>query len=193
VRYLDALAPAVALTLGGALAALARWARLPGWATAVAAAALLVSPAAHALDVVHSAASDSGHIGTLPAGEVARLSAFLAPRTAGQRYELASATAVKATPLIAHDARPVLMLGTLAGRPLTPLRRFIADVRKGEVSYVLIAGRCGPHSALAPGGCGRAARWAMVHGRDVSRAAGVPLFEVSAHQSLTAHRYPRRR
>jgi hypothetical protein len=169
------------------VAALAQWARMPAWATTAAVVALLVVPAARALDVVHDAASDSGHLGTLPAATVSRLSAFLARHTQGQRYELASATATKATPLIALDGRRVLVLGTLAGHPIVPLRRFLADVRHHQVSYVLMAGRCGPHTALGPRGCGPAARWARVHGRDVSRAAGVQMYEVTprmAHRRL---------
>jgi 4-amino-4-deoxy-L-arabinose transferase-like glycosyltransferase len=189
VRYLDALAPAVALALGGGATALARWARLPGWAAVAAVVALLATPAAQALDVVHDADSDSGHIGTLPAPALQRLSAFLQAHTAGERYEVASATAVKATPLIAADGRRVLMLGTLAGHPITPLKRFLADVRNHEVSYVLIAGQCGPRSSRGPRGCGPAARWAVVHGRNVSAQAGLSVYEV--HPPLRSRRYPR--
>jgi 4-amino-4-deoxy-L-arabinose transferase-like glycosyltransferase len=186
IRYLDALAPGVALAAGGGVAALGRWARLPGWAVTFAVAAVLAVPASHALAVVHDASSDSGHIGALPASTVDRLSAFLQRHTKGERYEVASAAAVKATPLIAKDGRPVLMLGTLAGHPLTPLKRFLSDVRHHEVRYVLLAGRCGPHSSLGPGGCGRAARWAKVHGRSVSARVGVSLFDV--HPPLRSRR-----
>src|SRR5262249_48894662 len=58
IRYLDAFAPAVALALGGGVAALARWSRLPA---ALLAAAVLIVPAAHSLAVVRHADSDSGH------------------------------------------------------------------------------------------------------------------------------------
>jgi hypothetical protein len=78
------------------------------------------------------------------------------------------------------------MLGTLAGHPITPLRTFLKDVRNDEVSYVLIAGRCGPHNATGPGGCGIAARWARVHGRNLTRLVGLPLYEV--HPPLRARR-----
>jgi hypothetical protein len=83
------------------------------------------------------------------------------------------------------------MLATLAGHQVTSLRRFLAAVRRHQVSYVLLAGRCGPRSALGPGGCGLAARWARVHGRDVSARAGVELYQV--HPPLRRRRYPRRR
>jgi 4-amino-4-deoxy-L-arabinose transferase-like glycosyltransferase len=190
VRYLDALAPAVALALGGGAALLARWARAPRAVVVVALAAILVVPTIRSVGVVHAAQSDSGHIGALPQPAVDRLSAFLQANTQGQRYELASATAVKATPLIAHDGRRVLMLGTLAGHPITPLATFLEDVRHREVSYVLIAGRCGPQSSTGPAGCGRAARWAVVHGTNLAKELGVPLYEV--HPPLSNRRYPRR-
>lgn len=188
VRYLDELAPAVAAVLGGGIVAIARAVRAPAWATVAAVAALLAVPAANAVGAVRAGDSDSGHIGTMRPGELERLSAFLAARTAGQRYELASADTVKATPLIARDARPVLMLDTLAGRPLTPLRRLLGAVRRGEVTYVLMTDRCGPRSAAAPDGCGAVGRWARVHGRDVSRRAGVPRHTLYALGRVNARR-----
>jgi hypothetical protein len=183
LRYLDALAPAVALALGGGAAALARWARLP---LAILAVAVLIVPAVHSLSVVRTADSDSGHLGVLPAPQLDRLSSFLQRHTKGERYELASATATRAAPLIAKDDRRVLMLGTLAGHPITPLKRFLAAVRRHEVSYVLIAGRCGPHNATGPLGCGLAARWARVHGRNLTGRFGLPVYEV--HPPLRARR-----
>jgi hypothetical protein len=190
VRYLDALAPAVALALGGGVALLASWARVPGLVTAAAVVAVLATPTIRSVDVVRSAQSDSGHIGALPQRTVDRLSAFLQHRTRHQRYELATATAVKATPLIAKDARRVLMLGTLAGHPITPMATFLKDVRNREVSYVLVAGRCGPRSSKGRDGCGPAARWAVVHGTNRTAEAGLPVYEV--HPPLRTRRYPRR-
>jgi 4-amino-4-deoxy-L-arabinose transferase-like glycosyltransferase len=183
IRYLDALAPAVALALGGGVAALARFARLPA---AILAAAVLIVPTIHSLAVVRNADSDSGHLGVLPPSTLDRLSTFLQDHTRGERYELASATATRATPLIAQDGRRVLMLGTLAGHPITPLRTFLKDVRNREVSYVLVAGLCGPHNADGPNGCGPAARWARVHGRNLTNALGLPVYEV--HPPLSARR-----
>jgi 4-amino-4-deoxy-L-arabinose transferase-like glycosyltransferase len=190
IRYVETLAPAVALAFGAAVATLSGWARLPAWATAIAVVALLAVPTAHAVDVVDRASSDSGHIGAMAPADLQELSAFLQAHTAHQRYEVASATSVKATSLIARDARPVLMLATLAGHPLTPLRRFLRDVLERKVSYVLVAGRCGPHSAVDPRGCGLDARWAVVHGRHVSAVAGVRLYRVTpaaARRALVSH------
>jgi 4-amino-4-deoxy-L-arabinose transferase-like glycosyltransferase len=183
IRYLDALAPAVALALGGGVAALARWARAPA---ALLAAAVLIVPTIHSVAVVRHADSDSGHLGVLPPPTLDRLSAFLQRHTQGQRYELASATATRATPLIAADGRRVLLLGTLAGHPITPLRTFIKDVRNREVSYVLIAGLCARHNAEGPHGCGPAARWAKVHGRSLMGELGLAVYEV--HPPLRARR-----
>jgi hypothetical protein len=120
---------------------------------------------------VRTSASDSGHLGALTPTQATDLSDFLAPRTRHVKYELASASAAKAAPLIERDARPILMLGAEIGHPLVPLKRFKRDVARKQVRYVLISGLCGPHDATQPGGCGSAARWARVHGRDVSRAA----------------------
>jgi 4-amino-4-deoxy-L-arabinose transferase-like glycosyltransferase len=168
VRYVDVLAPPAAAALGAGLVALTQ--RKPIGALLL--AVLLAAPLVQATRVVRTDASDSGHLGSLTPAQAQQLSAFLKtrPRT---RYELASATAAKAAPLIERDARPVLMLGTQLGHELTSLRTFKKDVRNDEVRYMLISGRCGAHSALTPTGCGRAARWAKVRGKDVSRQAGL--------------------
>jgi hypothetical protein len=163
------------------VAALAGFARLPA---AIMAAAVLIVPTIHSLAVVRDADSDSGHLGVLPPATLDRASTFLRQHTRGERYEFASATATRATPLVAKDGRRVLMLGTLAGHPITPLRTFLKDVRNGEVSYVLVAGLCAPHNADGPGGCGPAARWARVHGRNLTNELGLPLYEV--HPPLSA-------
>jgi len=80
--------------------------------------------AGHVSQAVGSAdASDSGHIGAMPAAEVATLSRYLRTHDHGARYEFASATAVKSAALIAHDGRPVLMLDALARQPILPSAR----------------------------------------------------------------------
>jgi hypothetical protein len=167
VRYVDVLAAPAALALGAGLVSLTQ--RRPVGALLL--AALLAAPAIQAIRVVRHDASDSGHLGSLTPTQATDLSAFLA-RHHRTRYELASATAAKAAPLIETDDRPILMLGTRLGQALTGLKTLRKDVRRDEVRYVLIAGRCGAHTWRT--GCGRAARWAKVNGRDVSHAARLP-------------------
>ncbi|WP_028067050.1 glycosyltransferase family 39 protein [Solirubrobacter soli] len=164
VRYVDVLAPPVALALGAGIVSLTQRKAVG----ALLLAALLAPPAVQAVRVVRLDASDSGHLGSLTPTEATHLSAFL-KRHQRTRYELASATAAKAAPLIERDDRPILMLGTQLGKPLTPLRTLRKDVRNDEVGYVLVAGPCGPHTWRS--GCGQAARWAVKHGKDVSRQA----------------------
>jgi 4-amino-4-deoxy-L-arabinose transferase-like glycosyltransferase len=167
-RYLEAFAPAVAGTLGVGVVTLARRLRAPAWAAAVAMAALLAVPVVESLGIVRAAASDSGHIGAMAPAEVAALSRYLRAHDGGARYEVASATAVKAAPLIAHDGRPVLLLDALARQPIVPAARLRADVRHGDVRYLLMTGGC------RAGRCGRAVAWAQRTGTDVTRRAGLP-------------------
>jgi hypothetical protein len=164
VRYVDVLAPPVAAALGVGLISITQRKAIG----AVLLAVLLAAPVTQAVRVVQQNASDSGHLGALTPAQATQLSDYLAPRTQHQRFELASATAAKAAPLIEHDARPVLMLGTQLGHELTSLKTLRKDVKHDEVRFVLISGRCGPRTALTGTGCGRAARWAKVHGHDVS-------------------------
>jgi 4-amino-4-deoxy-L-arabinose transferase-like glycosyltransferase len=167
VRYVDVLSPPVAIALGAGLTSLTQRKPVGGALLAI----LVVAPAVQAVRVVRNDASDSGHLGSLTPAQAQSLSRYLAKQH-HTRYELASSTAAKAAPLIERDDRPVLMLGTQLGHELTGLKTLRKDVRNDEVRYVLTAGPCGPHTW--PNGCGRAARWAAKHGRDVSRRAGLP-------------------
>jgi 4-amino-4-deoxy-L-arabinose transferase-like glycosyltransferase len=195
VRYLEGFTPAVAAALGVGTVALVRRARLPVWVAGLAVAALLVVPAQASLNVVRSGASDSGHIGTMPARETSLLSAYLRRHSAHTYYEFASATAVKAAPLIVRDGRPVLMLAAQRGQPVTSMHRLRVALRHHRVRYLLTA-PCGPASAARAGGCGQLNRWAQVHGRDVTRSTGLHgrgiLFQLPAYraQSLTRHHQP---
>jgi 4-amino-4-deoxy-L-arabinose transferase-like glycosyltransferase len=167
VRYLEAFTPAVAATLGVSVVALARRLRGPVWAGVAVLAVLLAIPVQQSVAIVRAGASDSGHIGGMPPGEVAALSRYLLRHDRGARYELASATAVKAAALVVHDGRPVLVLDALARQPILPLPRLISAVRHREVRFMLMTAGCQT-------GCGAAVAWALQHGHDVTRQAGLP-------------------
>jgi hypothetical protein len=84
------------------------------------------------------------------------------------RYEIASPNVIRAAPLIVRDARPVLMLTSLYGRPLLDAAQLRHYVATGQVRYLLGKATCGS------GGCADVLRWARKHARDVSTAAGQP-------------------
>lgn len=222
-RYLEAIDPAIAATLGigvGWLATRARQWRMaalalaagagvaaiaastlvrpPSWATTAALAAAagaatcaatsagrrltpllagcalvaaLSVPAASALTVVRSHVSDAGLAHPLPAGEVTALSRFLVSRQRSARYEVATSTVYRASQLVVRDGRPVLVLTSLHGLPLVTPRLLAAEVAAGRVRYVLLGSGICPRRAARP--CAPVLSWALAHGRDVSRAAGV--------------------
>jgi 4-amino-4-deoxy-L-arabinose transferase-like glycosyltransferase len=231
-RYLEAVDPAIAATLGAgvgwlatrgarhraaalalaggavsvALAAIAL-AHPPVWATIVAAGgaagcvaaaagrratpvlagcallAALAVPTASALTVVRSHISDAGLANPLPTSEVAALSRFLVPRQGHARYEVASSTVYRASQLIVRDGRPVLVLTNVGGTPLMTPQQLAAEVASGQVRYVLLGrGTC---ARSTPRPCAGVLRWALAHGHDVSRAAGVgprgTLYRLSPH------------
>jgi 4-amino-4-deoxy-L-arabinose transferase-like glycosyltransferase len=174
--------PAVLLAAAGAallLAGLAATRRLRSRAPASALLALalvglLAAPAATALRVAASHASDGGEPGALPANELARLSRFLEAHRHGARFEVATMAAASAGALIARDGQPVLALTSAYGRPLLSPHALAAAVRAGQVRYVLAGGaRCVRGQSRERTGCAPAVEWARAHGRDVSRAAGV--------------------
>ena len=183
--------PAIALAAGAAVVALAGVAlvRPPTWATlaalagagacavlaaaprrtaaALAACALVAAlgvPLASSVTVAREHRSNAGL--ALEAPPV--LSAFLISHQGGARYEVASATVFRSSPLIVRDGRPILMLTSYQGRPLLSAARLAQLVAAGDVRYILLgSGDC------APTGCAPVVRWAHAHARDVSRAAGV--------------------
>jgi 4-amino-4-deoxy-L-arabinose transferase-like glycosyltransferase len=130
--------------------------------------AVLAVPASAAVTVARQHRSDAGvPLQTDPA-TLAALSRFLIAHQGHARYEVASPTIVRASPLIIHDGRPVLMLTSLYGRPLLSAAQLERLVATGQVRYVL--GR----PACAASGCQDVVRWARAHTRDVSAAAGLP-------------------
>jgi 4-amino-4-deoxy-L-arabinose transferase-like glycosyltransferase len=183
--------PAIALAAGAALVAVAGvvLVRPPAWATVLAlagagacaalaaasrrtAAALVVYALVAALSVplassVSVARQHRSNAGLALEAPVA-LSTFLTSHQGSARYEVASATVFRSSPLIVRDGRPVLMLTSYHGRPLLSAARLQQLVAAGDVRYILMgSGDC------APAGCAAVVRWARAHARDISRAAGV--------------------
>lgn len=132
---------------------------------------VLAVPASAALTVAREHKSDAGLPSLMSAAQVTRLSGFLTTNQAGARYEVASPTVMRAAPLIVRDARPVLMLTSIYGRPLLGAERLRQMIATGQVRYALLRDAC---SARARQPCAPAVHWAVRHGHDVSAAAGLP-------------------
>jgi 4-amino-4-deoxy-L-arabinose transferase-like glycosyltransferase len=142
-------------------------------ATALVLVAALAVPFATSLRVVRDGAGDGEPSGTMPAARLAALSAYLRAHQGHARYEVAGASVFRDVALVIHDARPVLTLTNVGGRPLLTPDQLAHDSRSGQVRYVMIGPlRCKPNGA--GGGCTPVVRWARTHGTDVSRAAGLP-------------------
>jgi 4-amino-4-deoxy-L-arabinose transferase-like glycosyltransferase len=192
VRYLELLAPAVAGVFGIALTLVAgRVAHLLSGRretrrriaivlASSAAAAALAAPASQSVALVDARSGDGGSLGALPLTTIARLSRFLEGHQGSTRYEFAVGEAHIAGPLIAADARPVMVLAGTPYHQLIGEHRLAAAVRAGTVRYVLLSSstrsqRVRP-SLHAHTARGRMAGWVRAHGVDVSRQAGLPGF-----------------
>lgn len=144
-------------------------ARLRGRTVALSAAALgaslavlLVAPAAWAQAAVTTAVN--GTIGSAPApggaqaggfggrlggfgggsGDDGRLLAFVERNGGGDRYLLASTSAMTVAPLIIQSGRNIVSLGGFSGSDPVVTRREVAEwVERGEVRYFLLGGRGG--------------------------------------------------
>jgi 4-amino-4-deoxy-L-arabinose transferase-like glycosyltransferase len=97
---------------------------------ACALAAVLAVPTASAVTVARDHASDAGLVVQIPGLDA--LSAFLRAQQGHSRYEVASTSILRASPLIIRDGRPVLML-TADDRPLLTPARLEQLVRTGEI------------------------------------------------------------
>jgi 4-amino-4-deoxy-L-arabinose transferase-like glycosyltransferase len=161
-----AVATALAGVAGCALAAALR--ARAGALLTLGLVAILAAPAAAAVDVARSTRSDAGAPLSISPPELARLSGFLVAHQAGARYEAASTSAFRAAPLIIHDARPVLSLTSVYGRPLLSAAAFREAVATGQVRYIL-----GRESCHASSSCAPVVAWASAHSHDVSRTAGL--------------------
>jgi 4-amino-4-deoxy-L-arabinose transferase-like glycosyltransferase len=167
-------APPWAVVLGlaavagcGVAAARRAW---PGRTTALAVLGLVAVLAVPASGAVHVAAQHRSNSGLPPRQsptQLAALSRFLIAHQGTSRYEVVSSTVIRAAPLIGRDARPVLMLTSLYGRPLLSAARLRQLVAGGQARYALL----GP-GACAATGCADVIRWAQTHAHDVSAQAG---------------------
>ena len=171
-RYVESFTPAVAGMFGIGVAWVAgRAGRLR--LLAVAPIALLVIPLLASIEAVGHRTSDAGNVGALPGSEQRALSDYLRAHQGGARYELAAASATSIASLIVRDGRPVVMLTSYNGRPLTSVAQLRSLISRGEVRYALLDSSCGRRTPPVSAGCAPAARWVRRHGTDVSREAGL--------------------
>jgi 4-amino-4-deoxy-L-arabinose transferase-like glycosyltransferase len=167
-----AVAAAAVLAIGAA-------ALVPSWrkalvgvgATLVLAASLAV-PVATSVRVVRAGSGDGEPTGALPAGELARLSAYLRAHQGNARYEAAGAQIFSTAALIVKDARPVQTLMNVGNRPLLTAAQLERESRGGIVRYVVIGQPKCVRQGIAT--CPPVLRWARAHGTDVSLEAGLP-------------------
>jgi 4-amino-4-deoxy-L-arabinose transferase-like glycosyltransferase len=164
------------LILGaGAAILLVRGARNPARWWGPTAVALAVVAALLAFPLARDAQLIRGHSGVeaaspeLKAPLVAALSSYLRAHQGRAPYEFAASAPSLASPLVVRDARPILLLTTVDARPLVTLAGLRARIDAGQVSYVLMRGRC-PHPPyhVLPA-CSAAVRWVQAHGTDVTR------------------------
>ncbi|HXB63974.1 MAG TPA: glycosyltransferase family 39 protein [Solirubrobacteraceae bacterium] len=142
--------------------------------TALTCLCLLAIPLWASLRAVRENVSDTTPIGILHRGELAPLSAYLRAHQDGAYYEAAFDSGTKMGELVERDARPILVITTLDGHVFTTVAQLRAQVAAGRVRYAFIDEGCGPQSPPTDADCAPAARWAVAHGTDVSRQAGMP-------------------
>jgi len=164
---LAALGAALLVRAGGRVAYPARW-----LTAGLIVACALTFPVHETLALVRSKANDSLGLGTTSAANVAALSAYLEPRTAGTRYELAVDEPEELAPLIIRDHRAILPLTSFGVQILT-VRTLLRDVGSGLVRYALVSDyRCSAHPANFAA-CTAPAQWIRANGIDVTRQAGL--------------------
>jgi 4-amino-4-deoxy-L-arabinose transferase-like glycosyltransferase len=190
-RYLACVDPAVAAVLGVGVALAVRGrGRAMQVAAAGALCAVLAVPLATAAAAVRNGTQDAGRTGSLPAARIAALSAYLRAHAAGAADEVAASAPAKAGPLIARDARPVLILSDGQGRQLVTPASLAAAVASGQVRYALLGDSCSAASGNELTGCLPVVRWAHAHGVDVSFAAEQPrrgaLYELRSSAAAAA-------
>jgi 4-amino-4-deoxy-L-arabinose transferase-like glycosyltransferase len=172
-RYVESFTPAVAGTLGIGVAWVAGARSRLRLLAAPLAALLLAIPLVASIEAVNDRTSDAGVVGALGAAEQSTVSAYLLSHQAGARYELAAGSATSIASLIVMDQRPVVMLTSYNGLPLTSIAQLRALIARDEVRYALLDSSCRPRAARMTAGCAPVARWIRAHGTDVSRKAGL--------------------
>jgi 4-amino-4-deoxy-L-arabinose transferase-like glycosyltransferase len=139
-RYLEAMAPAVAASLGIASAYLllrsAGKPRVRVALIAIASLALLAGPAEASIDVVEEHAGDAN-----PSGSGAQFGPYLRAHRDGARYEAVAANPQSVVALIAQDAQPVLVLRSVDG-VLMSVSQLRTLVRERAVRYAIIPNPC---------------------------------------------------
>ena len=173
-RYVESFTPAVVVMFGIGVAWVAG-AKGRARLLAVPLTALLAIPLVASVEAVSDRTSDAGNVGALGAAEQKAMSAYLRAHQARARYELAAGAATSIASLIVQDQRPVVMLTTYNGLPLTSVAQLRTLVSRGEVRYAFVDSGCRPGAAATAAGCAPAARWVRAHGRDVSLQAGLPV------------------
>jgi 4-amino-4-deoxy-L-arabinose transferase-like glycosyltransferase len=171
-RYVESFTPAVAAMLGigvASLAGAASRARL----LAVPLTALLAVPLVVSVEAVGEKTSDAGNVGALGRAEQQALSVYLRAHQGGAHYEVAAGAATNVASLIVQDGRPVLMLTTYDGLPLTSVDRLKSLIADGEVRYAFLDSLCTAGAPKTNAGCSAAALWVRAHAIDVSRQAGL--------------------
>jgi 4-amino-4-deoxy-L-arabinose transferase-like glycosyltransferase len=171
-RYVEGFTPAVAGMFGIGVAWVAAAKSRVRW-LAVPLTALLAIPLVASVEAVGDGTTDAGNVGALSGAEQRAVSTYLRAHQAGARYEVAAGAATNIASLIVQDARPVVMLTTYNGLPLTSVAQLQALISSGEVRYAFLDSVCKPGAPKTTAGCAPAARWVRAHGTDVSRQAGL--------------------
>jgi 4-amino-4-deoxy-L-arabinose transferase-like glycosyltransferase len=148
-------------------------AALAGGLLALTLVAILAIPLKASIDVISERASDAGRTGATDPSERVLISHYLRVHQGNARYEVAAASATKASSLIVADARPIVVLTTYNALTLTSVAQLQRLIAEGQVRYALIDGACGPHTARTSAACAPPVVWVRAHGTDVSRRAGL--------------------
>jgi hypothetical protein len=118
--------------------------------------------------------SDAGFVGQLPGDIQTPLSAYLKAHQDGARYEVAAESATGIGSLIVQDAKPIVVLTTYDARVYTSVAKLQHLIAAGSVRYAFLNTFCTSYAASTNAACSAPVKWVRAHGKDVSRAAGLP-------------------